>query len=267
MTIWHAIKMLEQDDPVMKKYPIDMTGIADRSYEKDIINEKYDFIEEVIDETLVNKSAKAEQTDHIDRYMTSRWLGLPIFLLIMALVFFLTFTVGDWLKGYFETGLDLLTGAVSAGLEAAGTSPMLNSLLVDGIISGVGGILTFLPNIFILFLALAFLEDSGYMSRVAFVMDDIMSHLGLSGRAFLPMLLGFGCSVPAVMASRALEHRKDRLKTADLCTVFFDVFRGTCNAGMLLHVSAGNRDRDLDCIYHLKDRWQQGGTCTAHRAA
>ena len=143
---WHAIKMLEQDDPVMKKYPIDMTGIADRSYEKDIINEKYDFIEEVIDETLVNKSAKAEQTDHIDRYMTSRWLGLPIFLLIMALVFFLTFTVGDWLKGYFETGLDLLTGAVSAGLEAAGTSPMLNSLLVDGIISGVGGILTFLPK-------------------------------------------------------------------------------------------------------------------------
>ena len=227
---WHAIKMLEQDDPVMKKYPIDMTGIADRSYEKDIINEKYDFIEEVIDETLVNKSAKAEQTDHIDRYMTSRWLGLPIFLLIMALVFFLTFTVGDWLKGYFETGLDLLTGAVSAGLEAAGTSPMLNSLLVDGIISGVGGILTFLPNIFILFLALAFLEDSGYMSRVAFVMDDIMSHLGLSGRAFLPMLLGFGCSVPAVMASRALEHRKDRLKTI-LVTPFM-----SCSARLPIYV-------------------------------
>ena len=114
---WHAIKTLEQDDSVTKKYPVDMTGIADRSYEKDIINEKYDFIEEVIDETLVNKSAKAEQTDRIDRFMTSRWLGLPIFLVIMALVFFLTFTVGDWLKGYFETGLDLLTGAVSAGLE------------------------------------------------------------------------------------------------------------------------------------------------------
>ena len=96
---WHAIKTLEQDDSVTKKYPVDMTGIADRSYEKDIINEKYDFIEEVIDETLVNKSAKAEQTDRIDRFMTSRWLGLPIFLVIMALVFFLTFTVGDWLKG------------------------------------------------------------------------------------------------------------------------------------------------------------------------
>ena len=227
---WHAIKTLEQDDSVTKKYPVDMTGIADRSYEKDIINEKYDFIEEVIDETLVNKSAKAEQTDRIDRFMTSRWLGLPIFLVIMALVFFLTFTVGDWLKGYFETGLDLLTGAASSGLEAAGTSPMLNSLLVDGIISGVGGILTFLPNIFILFLALAFLEDSGYMSRVAFVMDDIMSHLGLSGRAFLPMLLGFGCTVPAVMASRALEHKKDRLKTI-LVTPFM-----SCSARLTIYV-------------------------------
>ncbi|HJA13068.1 MAG TPA: ferrous iron transport protein B [Candidatus Mediterraneibacter merdipullorum] len=227
---WHAIKTLEQDASVMQKYPVDLTGIAERSYEKDIINEKYDFIEEVIEETLVNKNEKAEQTDRVDRYMTGKWLGLPIFLLIMALVFFLTFAVGDWLKGYFETGLDWLTGAVGAGLEAAGTSPMLNSLLVDGIISGVGGILTFLPNIFILFLALAFLEDSGYMARVAFVMDDIMSRLGLSGRAFLPMLLGFGCSVPAIMASRALEHRKDRLKTI-LVTPFM-----SCSARLPIYV-------------------------------
>ena len=227
---WHAIKILEQDETVMKQYPVDLDGIAERSYEKDIINEKYDFIEEVIDETLVNKSEKAEQTERIDRYMTGKWLGLPIFLVIMALVFFLTFTVGDWLKGYFETVLDLFTGAVSAGLESVGTVPALNSLIVDGIISGVGGILTFLPNIFILFLALAFLEDSGYMARVAFVMDDIMSRLGLSGRAFLPMLLGFGCSVPAVMASRALEHRKDRLKTI-LVTPFM-----SCSARLPIYV-------------------------------
>lgn len=227
---WHAIKILEQDETVMKQYPVDLDGIAERSYEKDIINEKYDFIEEVIDETLVNKSEKAERTERIDRCMTGKWLGLPIFLVIMALVFFLTFTVGDWLKGYFETGLDLFTGAVSAGLESVGTIPVLNSLIVDGIISGVGGILTFLPNIFILFLALAFLEDSGYMSRVAFVMDDIMSRLGLSGRAFLPMLLGFGCSVPAVMASRALEHRKDRLKTI-LVTPFM-----SCSARLPIYV-------------------------------
>ena len=162
--------------------------------------------------------------------MTGKWLGLPIFLLIMALVVFLTFTVGDWLKGYFETGLDLLTGFVGNAFEAAGVSPMIESLIVDGIISGVGGILTFLPNIFILFLALAFLEDSGYMARVAFVMDDIMGHLGLSGRAFLPMLLGFGCSVPAIMASRALEHRKDRLKTI-LVTPFM-----SCSARLPIYV-------------------------------
>ena len=227
---WHAIKVLEQDSSVMEKYPVDTGGIVDRSYEKDIINEKYDFIEEVIEEVLVNKSEKEERTDRIDRYLTSKGLGLPSFLAIMALVFFLTFTVGDWLKGYFEIALDMLTQFAENALGAAGVSPMLESLIVDGIISGVGGILTFLPNIFILFLALAFLEDSGYMSRVAFVMDDIMGHLGLSGRAFLPMLLGFGCSVPAIMASRALEHRKDRLKTI-LVTPFM-----SCSARLPIYV-------------------------------
>ena len=227
---WHAIKALEQDRSVLEKYPVDLSGIADRSYEKDIINEKYDFIEEVIEETLVNKSEKEERTEKADRFMTGKWLGLPIFLLIMAIVFFLTFAVGDWLKGYFETGLELFSGFVSNGLQAVGTSPLLESLIVEGIISGVGGILTFLPNIFILFLALAFLEDSGYMARVAYVMDDIMGHLGLSGRAFLPMLLGFGCSVPAVMASRALEHKKDRLK-AILVTPFM-----SCSARLPIYV-------------------------------
>ena len=227
---WHAVKALEEDKSVLEQYPVDLTGIVDRSYEKDIINEKYDFIEEVIEETLVNKSEQEERTDRVDRFLTGKWLGLPIFLLIMALVFFLTFAVGDWLKGYFETGLEIFSGFVSSGLQAVGTSPLLESLIVDGIISGVGGILTFLPNIFILFLALAFLEDSGYMARVAYVMDDIMSHLGLSGRAFLPMLLGFGCSVPAVMASRALEHKKDRLKTI-LVTPFM-----SCSARLPIYV-------------------------------
>lgn len=210
---WHAIKYLDRDKTVTSQYPLDVSGIVDRDYEKDIINQKYNFIEEIIDEVLVNKSKNEARTDRIDKYLTGRWLGLPIFLVIMALVFLLTFTVGDFLKGYFEIGLDAFSGLVSSTLAAAGAGPMISSLIVDGIISGVGGILTFLPNIFILFLALAVLEDSGYMSRVAFVMDDIMSHLGLSGRAFIPLLLGFGCSVPAVMASRALEHKKDRLKT------------------------------------------------------
>lgn len=227
---WHAIKMLEADEEVMKNHPVELPDILDRSYEKELINQKYDFIEEVMEETLVNKSTKEVRTEKIDHYMTSKWLGLPIFLGIMAIVFFLTFTVGDWLKGYFEIGLEWFSDVVMTALETGHVNPMLQSLIVDGIISGVGGILTFLPNIFILFLALAFLEDSGYMARVAFVMDDIMSHLGLSGRAFLPMLLGFGCSVPAIMASRALEHRKDRLKTI-LITPFM-----SCSARLPIYV-------------------------------
>lgn len=227
---WLAIKYLEKDESAKKQWPLDITPILDRSYEKDLINQKYDFIEEIIEETLVNKSTQEERTDRIDRYLTGRFTGLPIFLLIMALVFFLTFTVGDFLKGYFEVALEVFSTLVAQGLAAVHTHPILQSLIVDGIIAGVGGILTFLPNIFILFLALAFLEDSGYMARVAFVMDDIMSSLGLSGRAFIPLLLGFGCSVPAIMASRALEHRKDRLKTI-LITPFM-----SCSARLPIYV-------------------------------
>lgn len=227
---WHAIKMLEMDKAVTDNHPIDIKDIASQSYEKDIINQKYDFIEEIISEILVGKSKKEEKTEKIDRFLTHRYLGLPIFLAIMALVFFFTFTIGDWLKGYFEIGLESFSTLVSGGLSSINASPMLTSLIVDGIISGVGGILTFLPNIFILFLALAILEDSGYMSRVAFVMDDIMSKLGLSGRAFLPLLLGFGCTVPAVMASRALENKKDRFKTI-LVTPFM-----SCSARLPIYV-------------------------------
>lgn len=227
---WHAIKFLEADQNVIQNHPLDLDDILDRSYEKEIINQKYDFIEEVISEVLVNKSQKAAATDKIDHYLTHRWLGLPIFLGIMALVFFLTFTIGDWLKGYFEILLEIFSGWVGSGLTAMHVNEMMQSLILDGIISGVGGILTFLPNIFILFLALAILEDSGYMSRVAFVMDDIMSHLGLSGRAFLPLLLGFGCTVPAVMASRTLEEPRDRFKTV-LVTPFM-----SCSARLPVYV-------------------------------
>lgn len=227
---WYAIKHLEMDKTVTNQYPLDIDSIINRSYEKDIINQKYDFIEEVIEETLVNKAKKEEATDRIDYYLTHRWFGLPIFFGIMALVFFLTFTIGDWLKGYFEIALEEFSSYAGNGLTALNVSPMLRSLIIDGIISGVGGILTFLPNIFILFLALALLEDSGYMARVAFVMDDIMSRLGLSGRAFLPLLLGFGCSVPAVMASRALEHKHDRFKTI-LITPFM-----SCSARLPIYV-------------------------------
>ena len=193
-------------------------------------NQKFGFIEEVIGECVANRTRKAESTDRTDRLLTHPVLGLPVFLLIMGLVFFLTFTVGDWLKGYFEIALDWLTEAAVGGLTAVGAGEMLISLITNGIIAGVGGILTFLPNIFILFLALAFLEDSGYMARVAYVMDGIMGRIGLSGRAFLPMLLGFGCTVPAVMASRVLEDRRDRMKTI-LITPFM-----SCSARLPIYV-------------------------------
>lgn len=227
---WHAIKFMEQDEEVLKDHPIDLSGIVKRNYAKDIINQKYEYIEEIIAECLVNKSEKEAFTDKIDQYLTHPILGIPIFLGIMALVFFLTFTVGDFLKEYFQMGLDWLSEGVLYGLEAANTSPWLISLVVDGIIAGVGGILTFLPNIFILFLALAFLEDSGYMARVAYVMNEVMGKVGLSGKAFLPMLLGFGCTVPAVMASRALPSDRDRKRTI-LITPFM-----SCSARLPIYV-------------------------------
>ncbi len=226
---WHALKLLENDPEITQAYPID-GGLLDRSYEQEIINEKYDFIKEVVDEVLVNKDKKAAVTDKADQALTHPVWGLPIFLLIMAMVFFLTFTIGDWLKGYFEMGLEFFSGAVLSGLEFLNVAPPLISLLVDGIIAGVGGILTFLPNIVILFLALAFLEDSGYMARVAYVMDGIMGRLGLSGRSFIPMILGFGCTVPAIMASRALENKRDRFKTM-LITPFM-----SCSARLPIYV-------------------------------
>lgn len=227
---WHAIKLLECDKEVMKDHPVDVSGVITESYEKQIINEKYDYVEEIIKECLFNKEEKSALTDKVDRVLTHPFWGIPVFFGIMALVFFLTFTVGDFLKGYFEQALGVLSHYVVSGMQAAGISQWLISLVADGILAGVGGILTFLPNIFILFLALAFLEDSGYMARVAYVMNETMSMVGLSGKAFLPMLLGFGCTVPAVMASRALESRKDRLKTI-LITPFM-----SCSARLPIYV-------------------------------
>lgn len=227
---WHAIKLLEDDEEVRKEHPIQTTNVVDRSYEKDIIQCKYAYIEHVVADTLFHRDKKAATTDRADRLLTHPVLGVPIFLLIMCLVFFLTFTVGDLLKGVFEQGLELFSGSVSGLFTAMHVAGWLQSLVVDGIIAGVGGILTFLPNIFILFLALAILEDSGYMSRVAYVMDSVMGRVGLSGKAFLPMILGFGCTVPAIMATRALETERDRRKTM-LVTPFM-----SCSARLPIYV-------------------------------
>lgn len=227
---WHAIKLLEDDEDVKNEHPFKVTDVAERSYEKEIIQCKYSYIEKIIDETLFHRNKKAAGTDRIDRLLTHPVLGIPMFLLVMVLVFFLTFTVGDALKGVFEAGLSALTGGAGALLSTLGVSGWLHSLIVDGIIAGVGGILTFVPNIFILFLALAVLEDSGYMARVAYVMDSVMGKVGLSGKAFLPMILGFGCTVPAIMATRALETDHDRRKTM-LITPFM-----SCSARLPIYV-------------------------------
>lgn len=227
---WHAIKLLEQDKEITGRYAVNLPKVIDRNYESDIINEKYDFIQEIIREVLVNKERQEVLTEKVDRALTHRFWSIPIFLGIMALLFFLTFTIGDWLKGYFELGIEGISTLAGNVLTSAGVNEMVRSLLVDGIIAGVGGILTFLPNIFILFLALAFLEDSGYMSRVAYVMEGLMSKLGLSGRAFIPMILGFGCTVPAIMASRALENRRDRYKVM-LITPFM-----SCSARLPIYI-------------------------------
>lgn len=227
---WHAIKLLEDDEEVRNEHPISVINVVDKSYEKEIIQCKYAYIEKVVGETLFHKNKKAASTDKIDRLLTHPIWGIPMFLLIMCFVFFLTFTVGDALKGVFEQGLTLISNAVAGGLEAIGVAAWLKSLIVDGIIAGVGGILTFIPNIFILFLALAILEDSGYMARVAYVMDSVMGKVGLSGKAFLPMILGFGCTVPAIMATRALETEHDRRKTM-LVTPFM-----SCSARLPIYV-------------------------------
>lgn len=209
---WHAIKLLEDDEQVTKEHPMEVTNVVDRSYEKEIIRKKYQYIEEIVEETLFHKDSRAAQTDKVDRILTHPFWGVPAFLCIMALVFFLTFAVGDFLKGGFEVLLANFSEIARALLTGMRASEWMISLVVDGIVAGVGGILTFLPNIFILFLALGILEDSGYMARVAYVMDGIMGKVGLSGRAFLPMILGFGCTVPAIMATRALETEHDRKK-------------------------------------------------------
>ena len=227
---WYAIKLLEGDGEIAKSHPLALPGILDESSETEIINQKYDFIEEIMAEVMVHREEKAATTEKADRLLTHPFWGLPIFLGIMALVFFLTFTVGDFLAGFFELGVGWFSDLVRDTLAGWGVGELMVALLTDGIIAGVGSILTLLPNIFILFLALAFLEDTGYMARVAYIMDGIMGRLGLSGRAFLPMVLGFGCSVPAIMASRALESRRDRFKVM-LVTPFM-----SCSARLPIYI-------------------------------
>ncbi len=207
-----ALSMLQGDPEMVEKYPNDLSGLTAGDESQRIINEKYDYIHKILREVMLGKENADAFTDKVDKAVTHPYLGLLIFFLIMACVFMLTFVIGDWLQGYIEVFIDWLIGVCEVALTSIGAAGWLQNLICSGIISGVGAVLTFLPNITILFIAMAFLEDSGYMARVAYIMNDIMGRLGLSGRAFIPMVLGFGCSVPAIMASRALETRKDKLR-------------------------------------------------------
>ena len=177
---------------------------------------RFAFIQQVCDATVVKprESKEHARSQKIDRILTGRFTAIPAFVGIMGLVFWLTFgVIGAWLSDLLDLGITALTSLVDAGLTAYGINPVVHSLVIDGIFNGVGSVLSFLPTIVTLFFFLSILEDSGYMARVAFVMDKLLRKIGLSGRSIVPMLVGFGCTVPGVMASRTLPSERDRKMT------------------------------------------------------
>ena len=177
---------------------------------------RYTFIEDVCAKTVVKcqESREHRRSERIDRVLTGKYSAIPVFLLVMMTIFYLTFNViGKVLSDWLAMGIDWLTGVVDLGLTAYGINPVVHSLIVDGIFTGVGTVLSFLPIIVTLFFFLSILEDTGYMARVAFVMDQLLRKIGLSGRSIVPMLIGFGCSVPAIMATRTLSSERDRKMT------------------------------------------------------
>jgi len=222
---WLAVKLLEGDkevrDKVTDQTVLATAGEAAQRLEKLLgdppavimADRRYGFIsgacQEAVRNTVENRHTVS---DRIDEFIMSDALGIPILLVMMYAVFNFTFTLGDPLMRVIEWGIGKLGGAITA-LWPAGRAGLLESLVVDGIIGGVGGVIVFLPNIMLLFLAIALLEDTGYMARAAFVMDRLMHKIGLHGKSFIPLLIGFGCTIPAIMATRTLENRRDRLVT------------------------------------------------------
>ncbi|OQW85946.1 MAG: ferrous iron transport protein B [Desulfobulbaceae bacterium A2] len=222
---WLAVKLLEDDKDIVDKVSLPkLKAQIDSSahlIEKQlgesaataIAAARYGIISGACQEAVRSTiEMRHHSSDRIDAVLTNRILALPIFLALMYLVFQLTFTLGQAPMGWIEAGFGRL-GEFVGGLWPEGSDAILKSLLVDGIIGGVGGVLVFLPNILLLFLAIAILEASGYMARVAFIMDRLMRKIGLHGKSFIPLLIGFGCSVPAIMATRTLDNRRDRLTT------------------------------------------------------
>ena len=181
-----------------------------------IADMRFGYIEKVCKDTVVKPRESKERirSRRIDKVLTGKYTGIPAFIAIMALVFYLTFNViGSWLSDILDIGINALTGIIDNALTAMNVNSVLHALIIDGIFNGVGSVLSFLPVIVTLFFFLSILEDSGYMARVAFIMDKLLRKLGLSGRSIVPMLIGFGCSVPGVMASRTLSSDRDRKMT------------------------------------------------------
>lgn len=177
---------------------------------------RYTFIEKVCKDTVKHpkESKEHKRSEKIDRILTNKYLAIPMFLAIMMLIFHLTFgLIGAWLSDLLSLGIEQITDICDKGLTAYGINPVVHSLIIDGVFAGVGSVLSFLPVIVVLFFFLSILEDSGYMARIAFVMDKLLRKIGLSGRSFVPMLIGFGCTVPAVMATRTLSSDRDRKMT------------------------------------------------------
>lgn len=239
-----AIKLLE-DDRLMKTYlqkaaanygQIESTAAKEiqsleKAYKEDtntiIVNAKYGFVRGALKETFhEGEKAKRQLSNAIDTLLTNKWLGFPFLIIFMWLMFEATFTLGAYPQEWIETGVSAL-GEWVATLIPEGP---LNDLLVDGIIAGVGGVIVFLPQILILFFFISLMEDTGYMARAAFMLDKLMHKIGLHGKSFIPLLIGFGCSVPAIMATRTLESRRDRIVTM-LITPFM-----SCSARLPVYI-------------------------------
>ncbi len=229
---WLAVKILEGDESVLNeliKYAGPKQIFAGREdavkrlesmWGEDIdslvADRRYGFISGLAKEVIKRRKSAADRastSDRIDSIVTNRYLGIPVFLLAMWAIFQFTFKIGDPLIGLVESLFEWFGGAVMAWLESLGAAELLISLVGDGIIGGVGSVLVFIPPIFLLFFAISLLEDSGYMARAAYIVDRFMHSLGLHGKSFIPLLVGFGCNTPAIMATRTLENKNDRLIT------------------------------------------------------
>ena len=224
-----ASKILEGDAKILEQLELTeneqnlLTDIARQTEEETgmdraaaVAQMRFDYIESVCSETVIKPRESKERlrSRKIDRFLTGKYTGIPAFIGIMGLVFWLTFNViGAFLQGVLESGIEELSGMADQAVTAANVNHVVHSLVIDGIFNGVGGVLSFLPIIVTLFFFLSMLEDSGYMARVAFIMDKLLRKLGLSGRSIVPMLVGFGCTVPGVMASRTLPSERDRKMT------------------------------------------------------